>query len=75
MALVAQVAVAVNGEYPPGMFDFVAGVLRWGTRVAAFILSLDDRYPPFTLHRSTTTRSTSWWSGRRRAAASTRSSP
>ncbi len=49
VALVAQVAVAVNGEYPQGMFDFVAGVLRWGTRVAAFILSLDDRYPPFTL--------------------------
>ena len=49
MALVAQVAVAINGEYPPGMFDFVTGVLRWGTRVGAFILSLDDRYPPFTL--------------------------
>ena len=49
VALVAQVVVAVNGEYPPGMFDFVAGVLRWGTRVVAFILSLTDRYPPFTL--------------------------
>ena len=51
VALVAQVVVAVNGEYPPGMFDFVVGVLRWGTRVAAFILSLNDRYPPFTLQR------------------------
>ena len=49
VALVAQIAVAINGEYPSGMFDFVAGVLRWDTRVAAFILSLDDRYPPFTL--------------------------
>jgi hypothetical protein len=49
VALIAQVAVAINGEYPPGMFDFVAGVLRWDTRVAAFILSLNDRYPPFTL--------------------------
>jgi hypothetical protein len=49
VALIAQVAVAINGEYPPGMFEFVAGVLRWGTRVAAFILSLNDRYPPFTL--------------------------
>jgi hypothetical protein len=49
VALIAQVAVAVSGEYPPGMFAFVTGVLRWGTRVAAFILSLDDRYPPFTL--------------------------
>lgn len=49
VALVAQVAVVINGEYPPGMFGFVAGVLRWDTRVAAFILSLNDRYPPFTL--------------------------
>ncbi len=49
VALIAQVAVVINGEYPPGMFAFVTGVLRWGTRVAAFILALDDRYPPFTL--------------------------
>jgi Domain of unknown function (DUF4389)/Protein of unknown function (DUF2510) len=49
VALIAQVAVVINGEYPPGMFDFVTGVLRWGTRVSAFILSLNDRYPPFTL--------------------------
>src|SRR5450756_2065259 len=49
VALVAQVAVVINGEYPPGMFAFVTGVLRWVTRVSAFILSLSDRYPPFTL--------------------------
>ena len=49
VALIAQVAVVINGEYPAGMFAFVAGVLRWGTRVSAFILSLSDRYPPFTL--------------------------
>ena len=49
VALTAQVAVVINGEYPPRMFAFVTGVLRWGTRVSAFILSLNDRYPPFTL--------------------------
>src|SRR5659263_343945 len=49
VVLIAQVAVVINGEYPPRMFAFVTGVLRWGTRVAAFILSLSDRYPPFTL--------------------------
>jgi hypothetical protein len=49
VALVAQVAVVINGEYPQGMFDFVTGVLRWGTRVSAFVFSLNDRYPPFTL--------------------------
>ena len=49
VAFVAQLAVAVTGEYPPGMFAFVAGVLRWNTRVSAFVFSLTDRYPPFTL--------------------------
>lgn len=49
VAFVAQVAVVLEGEYPPGMFAFVAGVLRWNTRVSAFIYSLNDRYPPFTL--------------------------
>ena len=49
VALVAQVAVVITGEYPAGMFAFVTGVMRWGTRVWAFILSLNDRYPPFTL--------------------------
>jgi len=49
VALVAQVAVVITGEYPPRLFAFVTGVLRWGTRVSAFILSLSDRYPPFAL--------------------------
>jgi hypothetical protein len=49
VALVAQVAVVIKGEYPPRMFAFVTGVLRWGTRVSAYILSLSDRYPPFTM--------------------------
>ena len=60
VAFIAQFVVAFKGEYPPGMHEFVTGVLRWQTRVAAFVLSLNDRYPPFTLRsRSTTTPSTS----------------
>ena len=49
VALIAQVVVAIKGEYPEGMFRFVAGVLRWNTRVTAFAFSLTDRYPPFAL--------------------------
>ncbi len=49
VAFVAQLVVAVTGEYPPRMFAFVAGVLRWNTRVSAFLFSLTDHYPPFTL--------------------------
>jgi hypothetical protein len=49
VAFVAQFVVAFRGEYPAGMHGFVTGVLRWQTRVTAFVLSVDDRYPPFTL--------------------------
>jgi hypothetical protein len=49
VALVAQAAVVITGEYPQGMFAFVAGVLRWTTRVTTFVFSLSDRYPPFSL--------------------------
>jgi hypothetical protein len=49
VALAAQFVVAFKGEYPAGMHDFVTGVLRWQTRVSAFFLSANDRYPPFTL--------------------------
>ncbi len=51
VAFVAQFVVAARGEYPPGMFRFVVGVLRWSTRVSAFALSLSDRYPPFSLEQ------------------------
>jgi Domain of unknown function (DUF4389) len=49
VAFVAQFVVAFKGEYPAGMHEFVTAVLRWQTRVAAFALSIDDRYPPFSL--------------------------
>ena len=31
------------------MRDFVVGVMRWGTRVNAYLLLLTDEYPPFRL--------------------------
>lgn len=48
--IVAWVAILFTGSYPRGMFDFVVGVGRWGTRVwaYAFLLVTDD-YPPFSL--------------------------
>jgi len=49
VAVIAQLGVLINGRYPTGMFDFVAGVLRWNTRVQAFVYSLSDQYPPFAL--------------------------
>lgn len=49
VALVGYLAVLFTGRYPRTLFEFVAGVLRWGTRSQAWLLGLTDRYPPFSL--------------------------
>lgn len=47
--LVSWFAVLITGRYPRGLFDFVAGTLRWTYRVAGFTYLLTDQYPPFSL--------------------------
>ncbi|MBI2853475.1 MAG: DUF4389 domain-containing protein [Chloroflexi bacterium] len=42
-------AILFTGRYPKGLFDFVAGTLRWGTRVNGYSYLLTDKYPPFSL--------------------------
>ncbi len=44
-----QLAVLFTGKYPKDLFDFVAGSLRWNTRVSAYLMGLCDKYPPFSL--------------------------
>ncbi|MFH1105314.1 MAG: DUF4389 domain-containing protein, partial [Actinomycetota bacterium] len=46
--------VAFTGALPVGIQDFVAGVVGWNYRVAAWFLGLDDQYPPFTLEAAPT---------------------
>jgi hypothetical protein len=47
--IIAFFAVLFTRRYPEGIFNFVAGVLRWAWRVIAYVYLLRDEYPPFTL--------------------------
>lgn len=50
VVIIAWFTILFTGHYPRGMFDFVAGVIRWHNRVIAyaFVLVIDE-YPPFRL--------------------------
>jgi pSer/pThr/pTyr-binding forkhead associated (FHA) protein len=47
--LVAGLSILFTRKYPPGIFNFVVGVQRWQTRVAAFSYVMTEQYPPFEL--------------------------
>jgi hypothetical protein len=44
--VIAWFAIVITGRYPKGIYDFVAGFVRFLTRVTAFTLLLCDPYPP-----------------------------
>jgi len=46
----AWFAILFTAEYPASLYEFSVGVLRWTTRVEAYLLLLRDEYPPFSLH-------------------------
>ncbi|HEX6058895.1 MAG TPA: DUF4389 domain-containing protein [Gemmatimonadaceae bacterium] len=47
--VVAWFAILLTGRFPEGLARFGVGVLRWNTRVEAYLLLLRDEYPPFSL--------------------------
>jgi hypothetical protein len=48
--VIAWFAILFTGRYPPGLFGFVVGYIRWGLRVNGYaFLLVTDRYPPFRL--------------------------
>jgi uncharacterized protein DUF4389 len=48
LVFVAWFALLFTGRYPRGMYDFVAGFLRYETRVFGYACLLTDPYPPFS---------------------------
>jgi Domain of unknown function (DUF4389) len=47
--VIAWFAILITGHYPKGLHGYVVGVGRWNVRVQAYLLSLTDEYPPFSL--------------------------
>jgi hypothetical protein len=45
---IATFAILFTGKYPEGMFNFVAGYVRWNANVNGYLLSFYDKYPPFS---------------------------
>lgn len=48
-SIIAWFSILFTGNYPEGLYEFGVGVLRWSTRVEAYVLLLRDEYPPFSL--------------------------
>jgi hypothetical protein len=49
VTIIAFFAVLFTGKWPAGLRDFVLNVMRWGIRVEAYFLLLNDEYPPFAM--------------------------
>jgi pSer/pThr/pTyr-binding forkhead associated (FHA) protein len=47
--IIAFFSILFTGKYPPGVFNFIVGVMRWQTRVIAYALLMTEEYPPFSL--------------------------
>jgi hypothetical protein len=47
--VISWFAGLASGSVPEGMHNFMAGVLRWITRVTNYAYLFNDEYPPFSL--------------------------
>jgi hypothetical protein len=47
--VIAFFAVLFTGTWPAGLRNFIVGLLRWNTRLNAYMYLLTDTYPPFSL--------------------------
>ena len=47
--VIAAISILVNGAYPEWASTYIRGYLRWTARFFAYMASLVDEYPPFSL--------------------------
>ena len=45
--IISWLSIVFTGEFPRPLYVFGVGMLRWSTRVEAYLLLLHDEYPPF----------------------------
>ncbi len=50
VVFISWFAILFTGKFPRGLHRLVAGWLRWEARVTAYVMSLTDSYPPFSLN-------------------------
>jgi hypothetical protein len=46
---IAVIFVLVDEKYPESLWRFLLGIVRWEAHLLAYLASLVDSYPPFTL--------------------------
>jgi hypothetical protein len=54
--VIAVVSVLVDEKYPESLWRFLLGLVRWEACLLAYLASLVDRYPPFTLETGSVSR-------------------
>lgn len=47
-SVIAWFAILFTGNYPPSLYGFGVGALRWRLRLEAYVLLMVDEYPPFS---------------------------
>jgi hypothetical protein len=47
--VIAAALVLLDETYPESMWRFLLGLVRWEACLLAYLASLVDRYPPFTV--------------------------
>jgi hypothetical protein len=47
LAIVSWFTIVISGEHIPALRRFTAFYLRWRVRALAYLMLLEDRYPPF----------------------------
>jgi hypothetical protein len=52
LLVIGWFAALFTGRLPAGIANFLAGYVRWSTRLIAYEYLLTDKYPPFTLDPS-----------------------